>query len=165
MSYFYGTRTKLCSHSWYHFLSLYLSISPWAVDEKFSASDIMRAVRSSRCDNFSPRSTTIWCAMFTSPVALETRSRRASFGPGMCFATVRDARPLDSPTATDEFKVSADSLRFLNLGFYRTMFLFCNSIETYLRTQLFPIEAPRTTTEQTFEETLLRRFWHIVTSK
>lgn len=95
----FQSRVELLSHSWYHFLSLYLSIKLWAFCEKLSASDIMRAVRSSSCDNFSPRSKTIWCAMFTSPVALATRSRSASFGPGICFATVRDARPLDSPTA------------------------------------------------------------------
>lgn len=90
-----------CPHSWYHFLSLYLSINPWADCEKLSASDIIRAVLSSSCDSFSPRSSTIWWAKFTSPVAVVTRSRRFSapaFGPGMCLATVRDARPLDSPT-------------------------------------------------------------------
>ena len=47
------------SHSWYHFLSLYLSMSEWADEAKFSDSFIMRPVRSSSCDSLSPRSSTI----------------------------------------------------------------------------------------------------------
>lgn len=111
------------SHSWYHFLSLYLSINPWADWEKPSASDIMRAVRSSNCESFSPRSITIWWAKATSPVAVVTRSRRASvpaFGPGICFATVREARPLDSPTKSKKnfIELECSAPRFSTNNYY-----------------------------------------------
>lgn len=52
-------------HSWYHFLSLYLSMSWCAEPENCAASLDMRSVRSSSCDSLSPRSRTSWWALDT----------------------------------------------------------------------------------------------------
>ena len=43
-------------HSWYHFLSLYLAISWYVLDENCSASIRIRSVASSVARSFSPRS-------------------------------------------------------------------------------------------------------------
>lgn len=97
-------------HSWYHFLSLYLSMS-WCADEENSAAWLcMRSVRSSSCDSLSPRSSTSWCARDTSAAADPARAPSASSAgappPGMCFATVRRGLPLLSPTATGHDRVT-----------------------------------------------------------
>lgn len=90
------------AHSWYHFLSLYFSISWCAEEENSEAWECIRSARSSSCDSLSPRSTTIWCARDTSLQAAPARAPRASIpaGPGMCLATARLGLPLLSPTET-----------------------------------------------------------------
>lgn len=95
---------RVCrAHSWYHFLSFDFCINSWAFEANFSASVIMRCVRSSSWLNFSPRSTVSWWARDTSLVACCARWPSCSIwpdGPGMCLATLRTGLPLVSPTAT-----------------------------------------------------------------
>lgn len=88
-------------HNWYHFLSLYLSLRLCAVLAKSSASFISFAEVSSSWPSFSPRSIIIIRARDTSLLAVVACAPNSSSfedGPGICLATVRDARPLASPT-------------------------------------------------------------------
>lgn len=105
----------LLFHSWYHFLSLYLSMRACAEFEKFSASFIILWVLSSSSPSFSPRSTANLCALEISPPTEATWRPAASKlaeGPGMCLAIVRDGFPLLSPT---KMMKTSETKRQINL--------------------------------------------------
>lgn len=95
-------------HNWYHFLSLYLSLRLCAVLAKSSASFIIFWVVSSSWERRSPLSSIIILARDTSLLAVcaaVPNSSSFADGPGMCLATVREARPLASPTFHKRIKM------------------------------------------------------------
>lgn len=93
---------EISLHNWYHFLSLYLSMTSWAELANFSDSLRICSALSSSWFSLSPLSIISLCALLTSLVALFTLLLRSWRLPGMCLATDLLALPLESPTETKQ---------------------------------------------------------------